>query len=344
MANVRVKLTFPEQLIKQPLLGRLDRMFDVLPNIRRANIEDHFGWIVCELTGEREIGRQGPGLAGGGGRGGQPPGRRRRILSRRALTGRDRQAVLSARLLPPSLVSASWPRRCWWWPTWPPGGWPRTSSGSGWSARVQLGSELDGPVSAADLVVPLPRPAAGVGDDLPGRRGAGRRHRAGGDVRLGRASSCGRCTSTADALVQDRRVALQSIGRGTAVVEISGDEVSRLLGRAGGAGGRAGRGAGRRRPGDVAARVEGEHRWWWRRAGSSLPAIEIPPAAAGRLPERGRDPPRPPPPHLHASTGCRSSWPAGPCRCRSSGLRRYQSRVPARPLKGPTTLVVIQPP
>lgn len=52
MANVRVKLTFPEQLIKQPLLGRLDRMFEVLPNIRRANIEDDFGWIVCELSGE----------------------------------------------------------------------------------------------------------------------------------------------------------------------------------------------------------------------------------------------------------------------------------------------------
>jgi hypothetical protein len=33
-----------------------------------------------------------------------------------------------------------------------------------------------------------------------------------------------------DSLVQDRRVALKSIGRGTAVVEISGDEISRLLG------------------------------------------------------------------------------------------------------------------
>ena len=52
MVNVRVKLTFPEQLIKQPLLGRLDRQFDVLPNIRRANIEEKVGWIVCELAGE----------------------------------------------------------------------------------------------------------------------------------------------------------------------------------------------------------------------------------------------------------------------------------------------------
>ena len=49
--NLRVKLTFPEHLIKQPLLGRLVREFDVLPNIRRANVEDEVGWIVCELDG-----------------------------------------------------------------------------------------------------------------------------------------------------------------------------------------------------------------------------------------------------------------------------------------------------
>jgi L-aspartate semialdehyde sulfurtransferase ferredoxin len=51
VANVRVKLTFPEELIKQPLLGRLDREFEVLPNIRRANVEEKVGWIVCELAG-----------------------------------------------------------------------------------------------------------------------------------------------------------------------------------------------------------------------------------------------------------------------------------------------------
>jgi uncharacterized protein len=54
MANVRVKLTFPEELIKQPLLGRLVREFDVLPNIRRANVEETVGWIVCELAGEHD--------------------------------------------------------------------------------------------------------------------------------------------------------------------------------------------------------------------------------------------------------------------------------------------------
>ena len=52
MTNVRVKITFPEHLIKQPLLGRLVREFDVLPNIRRANVEEKMGWIICELAGD----------------------------------------------------------------------------------------------------------------------------------------------------------------------------------------------------------------------------------------------------------------------------------------------------
>jgi ABC-type methionine transport system ATPase subunit len=52
VTTARVKLTFPEELIKEPLLGRLVREFDVLPNIRRANVEETVGWIVCELSGE----------------------------------------------------------------------------------------------------------------------------------------------------------------------------------------------------------------------------------------------------------------------------------------------------
>ena len=47
----RVRLTFPEELIREPIIGRLVRSFDVLPNIRRANVEEHMGWIVCELDG-----------------------------------------------------------------------------------------------------------------------------------------------------------------------------------------------------------------------------------------------------------------------------------------------------
>lgn len=52
MTSQRVKLTFPENLIKQPIIGRLARDFDVLPNIRRANVEENVGWMICELHGE----------------------------------------------------------------------------------------------------------------------------------------------------------------------------------------------------------------------------------------------------------------------------------------------------
>ena len=51
-AGARVKLTFPEHLIRQPIIARLVREFDVLPNIRRANVEEHMGWMICELGGE----------------------------------------------------------------------------------------------------------------------------------------------------------------------------------------------------------------------------------------------------------------------------------------------------
>jgi len=50
--EVRVKLTFPEDLVRQPFMARLVREHDVEPNIRRANVDEHEGWIVCELTGQ----------------------------------------------------------------------------------------------------------------------------------------------------------------------------------------------------------------------------------------------------------------------------------------------------
>ena len=52
MIEVRVKLTFPEDLVREPFLARLVRDHDVEPNIRRADVSQHEGWIVCELSGE----------------------------------------------------------------------------------------------------------------------------------------------------------------------------------------------------------------------------------------------------------------------------------------------------
>ena len=53
-ATARVRMTFPEHLIKQPVVARLVREFDVMPNIRQAKIEESVGWIVCELGGDHD--------------------------------------------------------------------------------------------------------------------------------------------------------------------------------------------------------------------------------------------------------------------------------------------------
>jgi ABC-type methionine transport system ATPase subunit len=50
--TLRVKLTFRGELVKEPLLGVVAKRFDVLPNVRRANVEEASGWIVCELDGD----------------------------------------------------------------------------------------------------------------------------------------------------------------------------------------------------------------------------------------------------------------------------------------------------
>lgn len=50
----RVKLTFPEHLIRQPIIARLVREFGVMPNIRRAKVEESVGWLVCELGGDED--------------------------------------------------------------------------------------------------------------------------------------------------------------------------------------------------------------------------------------------------------------------------------------------------
>jgi len=50
--RVKVKLTFPESEVRRAVLATMVRQFDVEPNIRRADVEEHRGWIVCEVDGE----------------------------------------------------------------------------------------------------------------------------------------------------------------------------------------------------------------------------------------------------------------------------------------------------
>jgi ABC-type methionine transport system ATPase subunit len=52
MATKRVRLTFPQELIKEPVIFTMARKFDVMPNIRRAKITESAGEVILELEGE----------------------------------------------------------------------------------------------------------------------------------------------------------------------------------------------------------------------------------------------------------------------------------------------------
>ena len=49
--KTRVKLTFPQNLIKEPVIFSMAKQFNVMPNIRRARITETVGEMVLELEG-----------------------------------------------------------------------------------------------------------------------------------------------------------------------------------------------------------------------------------------------------------------------------------------------------
>ena len=53
-AMQRVRLTFLDRLIKEPIIYRMGRDFAVVTNIRRADIQEGVGWVILEVEGELE--------------------------------------------------------------------------------------------------------------------------------------------------------------------------------------------------------------------------------------------------------------------------------------------------
>ncbi len=51
MSTRRVKLTFPQDLIKEPVIFMMARKFEIMPNIRRAKVTESVGEVVLELEG-----------------------------------------------------------------------------------------------------------------------------------------------------------------------------------------------------------------------------------------------------------------------------------------------------
>jgi len=52
MAKQRVMLTFPPEVIAEPITYNLGQQFKIVTNIRQANLTENRGWIVLELEGE----------------------------------------------------------------------------------------------------------------------------------------------------------------------------------------------------------------------------------------------------------------------------------------------------
>lgn len=48
----RVRLTFLDRMIKEPVIYRLGQNFDVQTNIRRADVQEGVGWVILEVEGE----------------------------------------------------------------------------------------------------------------------------------------------------------------------------------------------------------------------------------------------------------------------------------------------------
>ena len=52
MAQQRVKFTFPEELITLPIIFELGKQFNLVTNVRRADVTADRGWVVLELEGD----------------------------------------------------------------------------------------------------------------------------------------------------------------------------------------------------------------------------------------------------------------------------------------------------
>ncbi len=54
MARTLVHLTFSEELIREPLIYRLGKEFQIVTSIYRAAVTEADGWVLLELQGENQ--------------------------------------------------------------------------------------------------------------------------------------------------------------------------------------------------------------------------------------------------------------------------------------------------
>lgn len=55
----QVQLTYPQRLLDQPLIYRLNQQFDLLTNILEARVTANEGWLILTVCGKLESVEQG---------------------------------------------------------------------------------------------------------------------------------------------------------------------------------------------------------------------------------------------------------------------------------------------
>ena len=48
----RLKFTYEQEMKKEPIISMLSKDFDLVTNIRRADVREDMGWVVLEIEGE----------------------------------------------------------------------------------------------------------------------------------------------------------------------------------------------------------------------------------------------------------------------------------------------------
>jgi ABC-type methionine transport system ATPase subunit len=54
MSKRRVMLNYPRELLSEPVIYTISQQFNLVANIRRAELDEERGWIMLELEGRDE--------------------------------------------------------------------------------------------------------------------------------------------------------------------------------------------------------------------------------------------------------------------------------------------------
>jgi ABC-type methionine transport system ATPase subunit len=52
MASKKIRFTFTDETVKEPLVYQLGHEFEVVTSIRMADVDNQIGWVILELVGE----------------------------------------------------------------------------------------------------------------------------------------------------------------------------------------------------------------------------------------------------------------------------------------------------